>query len=166
MQDYKAINSEFAVAGILSPVDLAKARTLGFSTIVNNLPDEEVANGFTSDIARQQAKSLGLDYIYLPVTGASLEEQENIDQFAQILSSTDLGVLAHCKTGTRSAILWGLASSQSSQPTEVLEQLESADFELDFLDDEFEEQWEIGLERSTARMSATPQLRPEIPACV
>ena len=138
MQDFKTINSNFSVAGALSVGDMEQAKKLGLSTVINNLPDDEVLNGFTTDVAGATAKSLGLNYHYLPVTGASLNDQDNIDQFRKIISKSNSPVLAHCKSGTRSAVLWGLASSQSKKPARVIEELAAAHFEFDFLEDEFE----------------------------
>lgn len=162
MQDYKAITSKFSVADALSSGDLEKLQAIGFSTIVNNLPDEEVTNGFTSSKARAEAEALGIGYIHLPVTGLTLGDQDIIDGFANILLDPQAPIFAHCKTGTRSAILWGLASSQSSEPGDVLRQLELAGFELDYLDDEFEEQWEISLQRTSAKLPVHADSRQEI----
>ncbi len=157
MQDYKAINSKFSVAGALSVADMEQAKKLGLSTVINNLPDSEVLNGFTTDVAKAKAKSLGLNYHYLPVTGASLNDQDNIDQFKKIISKSNSPVLAHCKSGTRSAVLWGLATSQSKKPSRVIKELAAAHFEFDFLEDEFEEQREIGLARTITK---TPAIHP------
>jgi len=166
MQDFKSISSNFSVAGALTAADMEHAKKLGLSTIINNLPDQEVTNGFTTTVARRKARSLGLDYYYLPVTGASLNDQDNIDQFGDIIANTNSTILAHCKSGTRSAVLWGLATSQSKQPNQVIRDLEAAQFELDFLEDEFEEQWEVGLARTMANTAASYQVQPDGLACV
>ena len=166
MQDYKAINSKFSVAGALSDAGMEQAKKLGLSTVINNLPDDEVVNGFTTDIARAKAKSLGLNYHYLPVTGASLNDQNNIDQFKKIISKTNSPVLAHCKSGTRSAVLWGLATSQSKNPSQVIDELAAAHFEFDFLEDEFEEQREIGLARTIIKTPAIYSNQMQNRACL
>ena len=166
MQNYKAINDQFSVAGALAAGDMEQAKKLGLTTVINNLPDDEVSNGFTADIARAKAKSLGLNYHYLPVTGASLSDQDNIDQFKQIISRSKSPVLAHCKSGTRSAVLWGLSTSQSKKPSRVIEELAAAQFQFDFLEDEFEEQRDIGLSRTMPKTlpPSTPQI--EYSACL
>ena len=157
MQDYRTINSNFSVAGALSSGDMDKISQMGFSTVISNLPDEEAINGFSSDIAKAQAKSLGLNYVYFPVTGLTLTEQDTIDRFAQILTDHPSPVLIHCRSGSRSALLWGLASSQVSQPAKILSQLDKAGFEFDYLDEEFEEQWELASAKSAALIPAAAQ---------
>lgn len=166
MQGYKAINSKFSVTGALSGADMEQAKKLGLSTVINNLPDNEVLNGFTTDIARTKAKSLGLNYYYLPVTGTSLNDQDNIDQFRNIISNSNSPILAHCKSGTRSAVLWGLATSQSKKPSRVIDELAAAHFEFDFLEDEFEEQREIGLARTIIKAPAIYPSQMENIACL
>ena len=165
MQNYKAINKQFSVTGALSVGDMEQAKKLGLSTVINNLPDSEVLNGFTTDVARAKAKSLGLNYHYLPVTGVSLNDQDNIDQFRKIISKTKSPVLAHCKSGTRSAVLWGFATSQSKNPSGVIKELAAAHFEFDFLEDEFEEQREIGLARTITKTPAIYPYQMENTAC-
>ena len=165
MHNYQAINNRFSVAGALGAADLEQAKKLGLSTIISNLPDEEVVNGFTSDNARAKAESLGLTYHHLPVTGASLNDQQNIDQFRTLVSQSSSPVLAHCKSGTRSALLWGLATSQSKQPSRVIKTLAAAHFEFDFLEDEFAEQQVIGLARTITTAPIIPAGQIENTAC-
>jgi hypothetical protein len=49
-------------------------------------------------------------------------------------------VLAHCKSGLRSAIVWAAASARSQPVDCVLAALAAAGFELDFLRDDLEQQ--------------------------
>lgn len=150
MQGFNAITSDFSVSGAISSGDMAKFKDLGISTVINNMPDSEVENGFTSEVAKAEAAAVGIGYIYMPANGASVMDQDVIDQFADVLLNARQPVIAHCKSGTRSAILWGMVSSQVTQPTDILDQLQSAGFEFDFLEDEFGEQWDNAIEKSTA----------------
>ena len=45
-------------------------------------------------------------------------------------------VFAHCKSGTRAAILWALVASRHRPVEEVIETLRTAGQELDFLEQE------------------------------
>jgi sulfide:quinone oxidoreductase len=144
MQDYKTITSKFSVAGALVPGDIAKFAEIGFRTIVSNLPDEEVTNGFTSILAKAEADKHGMRYIHMPANGATVTDMDVIDQFANVLADADQPIIAHCKTGTRSAILYGLVAARTTRPAVVLELLDDIGFDLDFLEEEFDDQWEIG----------------------
>lgn len=144
MQDYKAITPKFSVAGALVPGDIAKFAKMGFKTIISNLPDEEVKNAFTSNMAKSEAEAFGLRYIHMPANGATVTDPNVIDQFAGILADADQPIIAHCRTGTRSSILYGLVAARTTEPATVLKQLDDIGFDLDFLEEEFEDQWEIG----------------------
>jgi sulfide:quinone oxidoreductase len=164
MQDHNAITQNFSVAGALSAGDLAKFKDLGVATVISNLPDEEVINGFTSDVARAEAEAVGIDYVYMPANGATVMDQKVIDQFADVLVNAEHPVVAHCKTGTRSAILWGMVSSQVTEPAQILKQLEAVGFEFDFLEDEFEEQWEAAIENTATILPPQPISQTHITA--
>jgi len=144
MQDYKAITPQFSVAGALVPGDIAKFAKMGFKTIVGNLPDDEVKNAFTSAMAKTEALAFGLRYIHMPANGATVTDLNVINQFANVLADADQPVIAHCRTGTRSAILYGLVAARTTQPATVLKQLDDIGFDLDFLEEEFDDQYELG----------------------
>jgi len=143
MQDYKAITPQFSVAGILSSGDLAKFKAMGFLTLISNLPDEEVKNGFTSDKAKAEAETLGITYIHMPASGATVTDQDVVEKFANILENADKPVIAHCRSGTRSSILWSMVAARTTKPAKVIAHMEALGFELDFLEDEFEDQWQL-----------------------
>ena len=149
MQNFKTITPQFSVTGALSAGDMAKFKEFGFLTIISNLPDSEVENGFTSKEAGIEARALGLQFIHIPVRGADITDQENIDEFSDVLAKADQPVIAHCKTGTRAAILWGLVSAQNSQPALIQKQLMDSGFDVEFLEEEFEEQHQLASETIT-----------------
>lgn len=141
MQDFKAISTQFSVSGALASGDLAVLKSMGFKTIINNLPDEEVQNGFDSNQASAEANDLGMTYIHMPANGATVTDNEIVDQFATILNTAAQPVFAHCKSGTRSAILYAMYRARSIETNTIIDQMESVGFDLDFLEDEFDEQW-------------------------
>ncbi len=143
MEAYKAITDEFSVAGSLAKGDIEAIKSMGFLTIISNLPDEEVENGFTSAKAKSEADSVGITYIHMPANGASVTDLAVVEAFAQILATSNNPVLAHCKSGTRSAILFAQVNARSNHPKKVLKQLLEKGFDLDFLEEEFEDQWAL-----------------------
>ena len=63
-------------------------------------------------------------------------------------------VLAYCKSGTRSAIIWAAVSARGLAVDEVLSLLTNAGFDFDFLSDEFEEQALAGSRREAGLAEA------------
>ena len=149
MKDFVEISPEFSVSGALSSGDLKKFKAMGVSTIISNLPDEEVSNGFTSKKARAEADELDMGYIHMPANGATVMDQDVIDQFAAVLNEAKSPVVAHCKTGTRSAILWSMVASKTIRPEKIVDLMDKSGFKLDFLVDDFQEQWVLARENYT-----------------
>ena len=58
--------------------------------------------------ARQFAEAHGIAYHHIPITAATLSRAD-VDAFAAVLGSAAQPVVAHCRSGTRSALLWALA---------------------------------------------------------
>ena len=58
------------------------------------------------------------------------------------------GHIEHCKSGTRSAIIWAAASARNRPVDEVLSLLSNTGFDLEFLRDELEEHALAGSRRT------------------
>jgi sulfide:quinone oxidoreductase len=97
-----------SAAGALGRSDIEALAEAGVRTIVNNRPDGEDPGQFPAAEARQIAESHGIAYHHIPVTGPSLSSAD-VDAFAAVLASAPTPIVAHCRSGTRSAILWALS---------------------------------------------------------
>src|SRR5437773_8508002 len=96
-----------SVAGKLAPDDIEALATAGVRTIVNNRPDDEDPGQLPAGEARRLAESHGIAYHHIPVTAASLTRAD-VDAFAQVLASAPQPIVVHCRSGTRSTLLWSL----------------------------------------------------------
>jgi uncharacterized protein (TIGR01244 family) len=97
-----------SVAGKLDRDDIDALADAGVRTIVNNRPDDEDPGQLPAAEARRLAEAHGIAYHHIPVTAASLSRAD-VDAFAAVLGSAPQPVVAHCRSGTRSALLWALA---------------------------------------------------------
>ena len=57
--------------------------------------------------ARRIAEAHGIAYHHIPITAATLSRAD-VDAFATALRDGPEPVVAHCRSGTRSALLWAL----------------------------------------------------------
>ena len=96
-----------SAAGALDRGAIEALAAQGVKTIVNNRPDNEDAGQLPADEARRIATAHGVAYHHIPVTMASLSRAD-VDAFAAVLKSGPQPIVAHCRSGTRSALLWGL----------------------------------------------------------
>lgn len=87
--------------------DFAGLARQGVTAIINNRPDDEEPGQLSAAEGARLAAEHGLAYHHLPVTGASID-RDTVAAFGRILDSAGGPVLAHCRSGTRSTILWVL----------------------------------------------------------
>jgi sulfide:quinone oxidoreductase len=97
----------FSVAGRLDRSDLEALARAGVRTIINNRPDGEDPGQLPAGEARRIAELHGLVYHHIPITAATLSRAD-VDAFAAALRDGPAPVVAHCRSGTRSALLWAL----------------------------------------------------------
>ncbi len=140
MLGLRTVKSNFSVAPQLEPDDFAKLRALGFVTVINNRPDKEPGVTLTSHQARMIAKQVGLRFAHVPANSHDLFDFALIDQMAETLKANPGPVVAYCKSGTRSAILWALTEARHRSAGQVLADLAIADFDLEVLRPELKAQ--------------------------
>ncbi|MDN3921672.1 TIGR01244 family sulfur transferase [Roseateles violae] len=106
-----ALTPEFCVAPQLEPAAMAEAAAAGFRSVVNNRPDFEGGPEQPTNAAIEAAaRAAGLEYRYLPVSGA-YQSPEEIAAFRALLDSLPRPILAFCRSGARSTKLFAAASA-------------------------------------------------------
>lgn len=109
----KAIHENLYIAGQISLEDLQIAAQQGITTIINNRPDNEEPGQLNHDEVQHACEGLGIEYIYLPMANGQPLPEGLVDEFKQIVEQRkDQKVLAHCRTGTRCAIIWSIGKVQ------------------------------------------------------
>jgi sulfide:quinone oxidoreductase len=126
------VDDRVAVSGQLEPADMQEVAAGGFTAVVNNRPDGEAFFGQpkTEDL-RAAAEAAGLQFLDLPFSGPRATPDQ-VRAFADLLAADDVRVVAFCKSGMRSALLWGAASLANGRGIEeVLRGARKAGQELD-----------------------------------
>ncbi|MFY9640686.1 MAG: TIGR01244 family sulfur transferase [Rhodomicrobium sp.] len=144
MQKITFITPDFAVAGQLEAEDFAEIARLGFKTVLNNRPDGEENSQLPNYAAASHALLSGLDYHYIPSGKLDLFSDQVVNAAETALRAANGPVLAYCKSGTRSAIIWAAASARNLPVDEVLALLLNAGFDFDFLRDDLQLQASAG----------------------
>ncbi|HEY1797411.1 MAG TPA: TIGR01244 family sulfur transferase [Stellaceae bacterium] len=96
-----------SAAGKLDRADIEALADAGVKTIVNNRPDGEDPGQLPAADARKLAESRGIAYHHIPFTAATLTKAQ-VDEFAATLASAKGPIVAHCRSGTRSTLVWSL----------------------------------------------------------
>ncbi len=106
----RPVADDVCVAPQLGPESMASAAQAGFRSVVNNRPDFEGGPAQpTSDAIAAAAAAAGLEYRYLPVSGA-VQTAEDAAAMARLLQELPRPVLMFCRSGARSARLYALAT--------------------------------------------------------
>lgn len=125
------VDDRVSVSGQLTPADMKEIAGAGFTAVVNNRPDGEAffSQPKTADL-RAAAEAAGLQFLDLPFSGPRATPDQ-VRAFADLLATGDGRVVAFCKSGMRSALLWGAASLANGRSLEeVLQGASNAGQEL------------------------------------
>lgn len=134
------ITPAFAVTSTVTHEDFERAAELGFHCVVSNLPDGEEEDALTARDEAVSAWRSGLAFAHIPASKHDVLSDAVVERMADVLRKARGPVLAHCKSGTRSAILWAAASARVKSVDCVLEATRQAGFDLEFLREELEQQ--------------------------
>ena len=111
----RQVAADVCVAPQLTPEAMAEVKLAGFRSVVNNRPDfEHGPDQPTNAAIEAAAKAAGLEYRFLPVSGAG-QTPEQIAAFAALLDELPRPLLAFCRSGARSTNL--LVQAQRSAGT-------------------------------------------------
>jgi uncharacterized protein (TIGR01244 family) len=130
MSDFREVTSSFWASPQIGLADVAEAQTRGMTLIVNNRPEGEAEDQVPGAEIEAAARAAGLDYVAIPVTHAGFSEDQ-VRAMAEALAETSGPVLAYCRSGTRSTLLWSLAQAQGGrEPDEIAADAASAGYDV------------------------------------
>ena len=99
---------DLLVAGQLQEGDFKLAKEKGITVIINNRPDDEQVGQLSSTEAKALCDKLDIEYHYLPMENGKPLPDGLVEQVSSIIDDATGTVLAHCRSGMRSTILWAL----------------------------------------------------------
>jgi uncharacterized protein (TIGR01244 family) len=103
----------------ISIADLAEAKALGVGLVINNRPEGESDDQVPGTEIEAAARGLGMDYIAIPVTHAGFSGPQ-VEAMTAALANSAGKVLAYCRSGTRSTLLWALAQASEGADLEAV----------------------------------------------
>ncbi len=110
--------------------EVAEAKALGITLIINNRPEDESKDQTPGPEIEAAASAAGMAYVAIPVTHAGFSEQQ-VQAMAKALQEASGPVLAYCRSGTRSTLLWALAeASRGGNPANIAAQAAQAGYDI------------------------------------
>ena len=119
MSDFRQLSANVFASPQIELADVAEAKSVGVSMIINNRPDGEDPLAPQGDAIAAAAQANALDYVAIPIGHSGFSEPQ-IDQMRAALASANGVVLAYCRSGTRSTLLWALAQAKSGKQPETI----------------------------------------------
>ena len=117
---FRTLTDRILVAPQISVDDVAEAQAQGVTMIVNNRPDDEEPGQVNGAQIEAAALKAGIDYIAVPVAHGGFAPWQ-LDGMAQALEQAGDGkLLAYCRSGTRSTLLWALTRARAGDHPDVL----------------------------------------------
>lgn len=109
---------------------VAEAKAMGIVAIINNRPEGESPDQTPGDEIEAAARAAGLDYVAIPVTHAGFAAWQ-VDAMGEALGRAQGPVLAYCRSGTRSTLLWALARAKAGDnPGVIAAQAQAAGYDV------------------------------------
>ncbi len=119
MSEFRRLNENVLVSPQLALEDIAAATELGVVTIVNNRPDGEEPSAPQGDDIAAAAAAAGLNYVAIPVGHAGFSEPQ-VEAMIAAIDQAEGPILAYCRSGTRSTLLWALAAAKQGEAPESI----------------------------------------------
>lgn len=126
----RKLTNDILVAPQIGVDAVTVAANEGVTLVINNRPEDESPDQTAGPDIEAAARAAGLDYIAIPVTHAGFAEWQ-VTAMADALDRAEGKVLAYCRSGTRSTLLWALArASRGDHPALLMEQAADAGYDL------------------------------------
>lgn len=128
---FRKIDDKTYASPQIGIAEIAYAKALGIGLIVNNRPEHEADDQTPGAEIAAAAHEAGMAYVAIPVShaGFSMPQVEAMQQ--ALAQAGDTPVLAYCRSGTRSTLLWALAQARSGMnPDDIAAKAAGAGYDI------------------------------------
>ena len=127
---FRKLTNTIYAAPQIGLAEIAEAAAMGVTLVINNRPEDESDDQTPGAEIEAAARAAGMDYVAIPVTHSGFSEPQ-VEAMAAALEGATGGVLAYCRSGTRSTLLWALAeASQGGDPDALTNMAAKAGYDV------------------------------------
>lgn len=112
--NFARLSDRYSVAPQIQPADVEFFAAQGFTIVICNRPDGEATDQPTAESIRAACENQGIEFHMIPMSGRDVDP-DTVEQFLAVMRGASGPVLGYCRSGTRSAILWQIASQIASK---------------------------------------------------
>lgn len=117
---FRKIDDKTFASPQIELADVAEAQALGIGLIINNRPEDESPDQTPGAKIEAAATAAGIAYVAIPVTHAGFSMPQVEAMEAALAAAGDKPVLAYCRSGTRSTLLWALAQAKMGMAPDAI----------------------------------------------
>lgn len=128
----RKLTTDLSVASQLTIDEIPRAAEAGFRAIIINRPDGETDDQPASADVIEAARHHGLETSLIPVTSGDIDD-DDVAAFAAAVYDLPKPILAYCRTGTRSAMLWALSQAGHRPTDAIIARAAEAGYDLESL---------------------------------
>ena len=108
------LDPAITVSGQVAPADFAALAASGVRMVVCNRPDNEDPGQLPAAEAARLAAEHGMEFRHVPIVLPALSPAD-VARFSEAMAAADGPVHAYCRSGTRSALVWAVATAGSGR---------------------------------------------------
>jgi sulfide:quinone oxidoreductase len=112
---YAKLSDNYSVATQIDPTDVEFFAEQGYTTIVCNRPDGEDPGQPPSANIEAACSQHDIDFHMIPMQGTFISP-DTVELTRSVIEQSRGPVLAYCRSGTRSAMIWELATAGDRAP--------------------------------------------------
>ncbi|AXU18101.1 TIGR01244 family phosphatase [Novosphingobium sp. THN1] len=128
---FRKIDDKTYASPQIGLAEVAYAKALGIGMIINNRPEGESDDQTPGADIEAAARDAGIAYVAIPVSHAGFSMPQVEAMQAALAQAGDAPVLAYCRSGTRSTLLWALAQARSGlDPDEIAASAAGAGYDI------------------------------------
>lgn len=128
---FRKIDDKIYASPQITLAEVAYAKALGIKLIVNNRPEDESDDQTPGPDIEAAAHEAGMIYVAIPVTHAGFSMTQVEAMQHALAQAGDAPVLAYCRSGTRSTLLWALAQAKAGiSPDEIAAKAADAGYDI------------------------------------
>ena len=121
MSDFRQLSPTMFASPQIRPDDIGSASEAGVTLVINNRPDGEAPEEPQGAEIEAAAKAAGIDYLAIPIGHSGFSEPQ-VAAMQEALDKAHGPVLAYCRSGTRSTLLWSLAQARAGKDPDSIAQ--------------------------------------------
>jgi uncharacterized protein (TIGR01244 family) len=127
--DIRQITPRYAVSPQIDPEDIEAIKAAGFTTIICNRPDAEIAPSHHAEVMEQAATAAGLAFHVVPLTHQTMTP-DRVAQQRDLIDAAPGPVLAYCASGTRCSVIWSLGQAGHLPVDAIMQATSQAGYDL------------------------------------